>query len=381
MIFSTDILNNQWYLLILGLLILGLLLNLIIYIGSYMKINKFIPEPPELNDQKHPVSVIICARNEADNLTEFLPKILSQNYPEFEVVVVNDCSWDNTEDVIREYKDIFPNLKSIVVKEDPYYKHGKKFALMVGIKGAKYEHLLFTDADCVPESDLWIEEMMKGFSHNKEIVIGYGPYQKQKGFINKLIRYDSFSIALNYLSAGINKVPYMGVGRNMAYKKDLFFKVKGFANHYHLLSGDDDLFVNHAANSLNTSVVISENSFTYSIPKQNFKDWCTQKMRHLTTSPYYNSSTKNKLAFLHFSNYLFHLSLFAGLIFPKLLIPVLSIWLIKLIFQYMIFNGAMKKLNERDLIVFIIIFDILLLFIYPFLHVGKKIVKQTKWKT
>jgi len=381
MMFSPEILNNNLYLLILGLLILGLLLNLIIYIGSYLKIKTFNPEAAELNEHKLPVSIIICAKNEADNLTEFLPKILSQNYPEFEVVVVNDCSWDNTEDVIREYKDIFPNLKSIVVKEDPYYKHGKKFALMVGIKGAKHEHLLFTDADCVPESENWIEEMMKGFSHNKEIVIGYGPYQKQKGFINKLIRYDSFFIAINYLSAGIKNSAYMGVGRNMAYKKDLFFKVKGFANHYHLLSGDDDLFVNQAANSLNTSVVISPNSFTYSIPKQNFKDWCTQKMRHLTTSPYYNSKTKNKLAFLHFSNYLFHFSFFAGLIFPSLLIPVLSIWLIKLIFQFIVFNGAMKKLNERDLIIFIVIFDILLLFIYPFLHAGKKIVKQTKWKT
>ena len=116
---NLEFLNNVWYLAILGVLLLGLIFKLIIYFGNYFKIKRFNPHPSELNDQKHPVSVIICARNEADNLTEFLPKILSQNYPDFEVVIVNDCSYDNTEDVIREYKDIFPNLKSIVVKEDP----------------------------------------------------------------------------------------------------------------------------------------------------------------------------------------------------------------------------------------------------------------------
>jgi biofilm PGA synthesis N-glycosyltransferase PgaC len=378
---NLEFLNNVWYLAILGVLLLGLIFKLIIYFGNYFKIKRFNPHPSELNDQKHPVSVIICARNEADNLTEFLPKILSQNYPDFEVVIVNDCSYDNTEDVIREYKDIFPNLKSIVVKEDPYYKHGKKFALMVGIKGAKYEHLLFTDADCVPDTENWISEMMKGFSHNKDIVIGYGPYQKQDSFINKLIRYDSFKIALQYLSAGIKKDAYMGVGRNLAYKKELFFKHKGFATHYHLLSGDDDLFVNQAANSMNTSVVITTDSFTYSLPKQNFNDWWIQKTRHLSTAPYYKSATKNKLSFLHATNYFFHLSLFVALCFPKILIPVISIWLVKLIAQFIVYSGTMKKLGEKDLLGFIIIFDILLLFIYPFLHLSRKIVKQNKWKT
>ncbi len=194
-----------------------------------------------------PVSVIICARNEDENLTEFLPKILTQEYPEFEVIVVNDCSWDNTETVIDEFARIFPNLKKISIKEDENYKHGKKFAVLVGIKGAKYENLVFTDADCYPSSNTWLKEMASGFTSKKEILLGYGAYIKTHGFLNKLIRFDTFTIALRYLSAGMKGKAYMGVGRNLGYKKSLFFKHKGFSSHYHINSGDDDLFVNEAA--------------------------------------------------------------------------------------------------------------------------------------
>lgn len=229
-----------------------------------------------------PVSIIICARNEDDNLTEFLPKVLVQDYPDFEVVVVNDCSIDSTENVIDEFAKIFPNLKKVTIKEDDYYKHGKKFAVMVGIKGAKYENLLFTDADCFPANENWLKEMSSGFVNKREIVLGYGAYKKEAGFLNKIIRFDTFLIALNYLSAAIKGKAYMGVGRNLAYKKDLFYKQKGFSKHYHITSGDDDLFINQACNNENTNVAVSHDAITYSLAKTNFSDWKRQKQRHLT---------------------------------------------------------------------------------------------------
>ncbi|MGZ4038382.1 MAG: glycosyltransferase, partial [Bacteroidia bacterium] len=234
---------------------------------------------PGSGNELQPVSVIICARNEDENLTEYLPKVLTQDYPEFEVLVVNDCSWDNTETVIDEFAKIFPNLKKVNIKEDAYYKHGKKFAVMVGIKGAKYENLVFTDADCVPVSDQWLKEMASGFSGTKEIVLGYGAYTKQPGFLNTLIRFDTFTIALQYLTAAIKGKAYMGVGRNLGYKKSLFFKHKGFSSHYHITSGDDDLFVNEAATPDNTNVCLSHDAITYSKAKTSFADWRRQKQR------------------------------------------------------------------------------------------------------
>ena len=196
----------------------------IYYMISVLPLAKFKSSHLQSSDKQEPVSVIICAKNEDDNLTEFLPKVLMQNYPEFEVIVVNDCSFDNTENVIDEFAKIFPNLKKITIKEDEYYKHGKKFAIMVGIKGSKYENLVFTDADCYPADENWLSEMSKGFTESKEIVLGYGSYRKESGFLNKLIRFDSFMIALNYLSAALKGKAYMGVGRNLAYKKSLFYK-------------------------------------------------------------------------------------------------------------------------------------------------------------
>lgn len=351
-----------------------------IYLGLYGKL-AFYKEQPPAQQSFPPVSVVICAKNEADNLTEYLPKILQQDYPEFEVVVVNDCSWDNTEDVLREYTKIFPNLKTILIKEDEYYKHGKKFALMVGIKGTRYEHILFTDGDCYPQSDQWIKEMMLGYMPGKEIVIGYGPYIKEKTFVNKLIRFDTFTIGMQYLSLGLANKPYMGVGRNLSYKKELFFKNKGFATHYHINSGDDDLFVNQAASDTNTSVVVSKDSFTYSIPSKSFGEWTRQKARHLSTSGLYTSPSRKRLAAIHAGNYLFWLLAIAAFCFPQWILVTASFFLLKNIIQAVTFYKAGQKLDEKDLIPGFLLFEFLLLFLYPVWHFNKAFVKTTKWKS
>ncbi|MGZ3882779.1 MAG: glycosyltransferase [Bacteroidia bacterium] len=334
---------------------------------------------PGSGNELQPVSVIICARNEDENLTEYLPKVLTQDYPEFEVLVVNDCSWDNTETVIDEFAKIFPNLKKVNIKEDAYYKHGKKFAVMVGIKGAKYENLVFTDADCVPVSDQWLKEMASGFSGTKEIVLGYGAYTKQPGFLNTLIRFDTFTIALQYLTAAIKGKAYMGVGRNLGYKKSLFFKHKGFSSHYHITSGDDDLFVNEAATPDNTNVCLSHDAITYSKAKTSFADWRRQKQRHLTTSPHYKPADRASLGFDYFTKYFFHGALIALLFHKNTLLVAPGIFLLKVIFQMIIFNKASKKLNEKDLWAFAFFYEFVLLLVYPVFQLAKLFYKPNKW--
>jgi glycosyltransferase involved in cell wall biosynthesis len=288
---------------------IGFVILVLNYLLNYLPASSFKNARLAAATELPPISVIICAKNEDENLTEFLPRILKQDYPDFEVIVVNDCSWDNTENVIDEFARIFPNLRKATIKEDPYYKHGKKFAMLVGIKAAKNKHLLFTDADCYPASEQWIREMASGFTADKEIVLGYGAYEPQKGFLNKLIRYDAFMIAVQYFSSAIKNKPYMGVGRNLAYTSELFFKEKGFSKHYHIHSGDDDLFVNQAANEKNTNICLSKESVTYSKAKKTFRQWNIQKSRHLTTAPLYSAASKAKIAFNYFSQYYFYLSL------------------------------------------------------------------------
>jgi len=363
---------------VFGLSLVGVIIR---YFINIYPISYFKNDTIEENKTMQPVSIIICARNEEDNLTEFLPKILTQNYPEFEVIVVNDCSYDNTENVIDEYAKIFDNLKKVIIKEDDYYKTSKKFAIMVGIKGTKYNNLLFTDADCFPANELWLQEMAKAFVNKKEIVLGYGAYKKESGFLNTLIRFDSFVIALNYLSAAIKGKGYMGVGRNLGYTKDLFYKQKGFSKHYHIQSGDDDLFVNYASNSENTNVSIAPNAITYSIAKKTFSDWKRQKERHLTTAPFYNFSNKLKLGIGFLFQYIFYFSFFALIFFKATFIFALIGFFIKLIFQLFIFHKAGKKLNEKDLWQFAFVYEFVLLIIYPVFHLSKLLHKSNKWKS
>ncbi len=354
-------------------------LILINYLINYLPLAKLKNTHLETETTNEPISVIICAKNEDDNLTEFLPKILTQNYLNFEVIVVNDCSNDNTEHVIDEYAKIFSNLRKANIKEDSYYKHGKKFAMLVGIKAATHNRLVFIDADCYPTGNNWLSQMAEGFTVNKQIVLGYGAYEKQPGLLNKLIRFDTFCIAANYISAAIKNKPYMGVGRNLAYTKDLFFKQNGFKSHYHINSGDDDLFVNEAANSTNTNICVDVLSITVSKPKKSFRDWRIQKSRHLTTSPYYKSQTKTKLFFNYFSQYFFYFSLIPlGFSFNTVLV-IPAILLLKMLVQWLILSKITKRLNEPDLLVGSVIYELLLLIIYPIFHLSKLFFKQNKW--
>jgi poly-beta-1,6-N-acetyl-D-glucosamine synthase len=362
---------------ILGLLVLIILI--IHYFINYWPIASMKTDHSAAGGNPEPVSVIICARNEDENLTEFLPKILTQEYPEFEVIVVNDCSCDNTETVIDEFARIFPNLKKINIKEDDYYKHGKKFAVLIGIKGAKYENMVFTDADCYPSSNQWLKQMASGFNGNKEIVLGYGAYIKTQGFLNKLIRFDTFTIAMRFLTAGIKGKAYMGVGRNMAYKKSLFFKHKGFSSHYHITSGDDDLFVNEAATPENVNVCLSHDSITYSKSKKTFREWRMQKMRHLSTAPHYTARSRAAIAFDFSIKYLFYAVLVVLFCFKNTALIGLGLFLVKVIFQMIIFNKASKKFNEPDLWSMAFIYEFVLLFVYPVFHISKLFFKPNKW--
>jgi len=201
-------------------------IQLFYYLFFYLRIPLLGRKPKE--STLPPVSVVICAKNAAFFLEKYLPSILTQDYPEFEVIVVNDCSYDETETVLAQFAATNKHMRYTNLVEDAKFKHGKKLALTVGIKSAKYETLVLTDADCYAKSDKWLQTMVSGFSDEKTIVLSYGGYEKSNGLLDKIIRYDTLFIAMNYLSFAHAGIPYMGVGRNLAYKKKEFWDNKGF---------------------------------------------------------------------------------------------------------------------------------------------------------
>lgn len=243
-------------------------------------------------DNMQPVSVVIAARNEEKNLLENIPKIMEQQHPQFEVIIVNDSSWDDTADVLKALSLSYPQLHVIHIDEEKQNMQGKKFAITLGIKAAKYDIILLTDADCEPASRHWITEMSRGIDSRKQLVLGFSPYSRVEGWLNRVIRFDTLMIGCHYMGFARSGNPYMGVGRNLAYHKDLFFKIGGFKSHYSIASGDDDLFVNQVASGNNTLVVSTPDSQTISAPKETWAAWFTQKRRHFTTSGMYKVSHK-----------------------------------------------------------------------------------------
>lgn len=314
--------------------------------------------------QQHPVSVVICARDEDENLARNLPGVLVQDYKTTnEVIVVNDNSLDDSKYILAELQKTFKKLQIVELTQEAKMIAGKKFPLSVGIKEAKHEIVLLTDADCVPSSEHWMYKMQDAFSDGIEVVLGYGAYTKQKGFLNKAIRFETFHTALQYFGYALAGTPYMGVGRNLAYKKNVFFRNKGFSSINHIPSGDDDLFINQVANRHNTAVVIDPEAFTLSMPKQSWKEWVRQKYRHYSTGKFYRSTHKFLLGLYTASFFLFYPLLAASAIFFDwrwALIP----FGIRLLTVAVVWHKAMKKLNEDDLFAGFLFWDIWMFFYY-----------------
>jgi len=361
--------------------ILGILFLFQLYyiLFVYGKLSRFKVHSFQEQDDLPPVSVIICASNEEDNLKSFLSNILQQDYPQFEVIVVNDNSTDDTKWVLEKYKSEYNNIHVVEIKAHLRIKNSKKFALTLGIKAAKYEQLVMTDADCQPESNLWLREMVGAYKQGTEIVLGYSPYFKEKGFLNKLIRFETTHTAMSYLSYAIKGDAYMGVGRNLSYLKTLFFKGKGFNSHMHIKSGDDDLFVNQNATASNVNIAIHPNAHVYSVPKKTWQSYYKQKGRHAGASVIYKRPHQWMLATQLITSILFYIFLGINIaVFPQVWYIAAILYFLRYIIQLLVFRPIFIKLAVKDLLIWLPILDV---FFYFYICLNGLFNRKKKIKT
>ena len=346
-------------------------------------------------DEVPGVTVVLAAHNESENLSQYLQALLTQDYPEYEVIVVDDGSEDDTRAVVESYMVRDPRLHMTFVPFGARVGSTKKLALTLAAKAARYDYLLLTDADCVPESDQWIHEMMAGFqrptSHDqrsKDIVLGFSPYFAEEGHINRLVRYDTLFNGLHYLGAAQCGHPYMGVGRNLAYRKSLFFESGGFTHLMTSKAGDDDLFVNHVATKQNTAVVLNPRSYTWSLSKKTFKEWWQQKRRHISVSPAYKQETKTRLALEPLTRGLFYVLVIGIVVFQitnyplQITIPLLTalgLFVIRWILQSAVLNASARRMGLQRFNMFSILwFDIALPLVNLYMLIVPKR-KNNKW--
>ena len=363
-------------------LFIVLIISVVIQFGTYWIVYRRIAfyTNKKTAQATDPVSVIICARNESIMLRKNLASILEQDYPSFEVIVVDDCSWDETGLYLEEMSKQYSNLKIVTIKEQEKYRHGKKFALTLGIKAAKNEILILTDADCQAAGKQWLSLMQRNYTEGKEIVLGYGAYRKSSGLVNTLIRFDALHIAMQYFSAALGGKAYMGVGRNLSYKRTIFFRSKGFAKHNHILSGDDDLFINENATSSNTAIETDPGSFTYSDSKKTFSAWLLQKTRHMSTARYYKSSQKFSLGLRGMSLFVFYATLIALFTLQYEWRILVSLYAFMLLSRFPIFYRVSSRLKEKDLAWAFPFLEIIHSILQPVFYTANLLTKQKTWK-
>lgn len=327
------------------------------------------------------ISVIVCAKNEEESVARLIPLLAEQDYPDYEIIMIDDASVDKTLEVFEGFEKQYPNTRLVKVKNNEVFWGNKKYALTLGIKVAKKDYLLFLDANCYPATKDWISTMSAQFNEQKTIVLGYGAYEKIAGsFLNKFIRFETMFTAVQYFSWAKIGHPYMGIGRNLAYQKEEFFNINGFIKHIQVRSGHDNLFINEIAKSDNTAICYSPESFTYSEPKKTFKSWFSQKRRHVASINFYKSFDKAQLAIFYTSQLLFIILSVVLLSFQYQWIVVLSLIGFRYLFVWITLGFSAYKLNEKDVIYWFPIVEIILIFVQFNIYISNIFSKPIHWK-
>ncbi|PLX00051.1 MAG: hypothetical protein C0593_01805 [Marinilabiliales bacterium] len=326
------------------------------------------------------VSVVICAKDEYHNLQRNLPHILEQQYPNFEVVVVNDKSNDESELLLESLARQYDHLQIVHVNSNLNFFKGKKFPQSVGIRSARYENILFTDANCRPASAYWIRRMMSVFTKETNVVLGYHALEKGQGLLNTLIRYDHLTNAVRYLSFAGRGIPFNGSIKNILFRKELFYKQNSFIGLYNMRAGDDEKFINKAVGRKGTKVQLHPESHIITFPKQRYRTWVNIKKRQKAGTHFFRFPHKLLLGLFVGSQYLFF-GLFAALMITQYMVLIAGgLFLLREISHLIVFKNSMKRLKEQKLLLFSLIGEIYILLISPYLWLGGRTTKTGKWR-
>ncbi|WP_438962390.1 glycosyltransferase [Nonlabens sp.] len=361
------------------IILAGFVLINVIYYFFFAKLAFY--KTPATTHSKEPLSVIVCSKNEQENLAVLVPLLLEQNYPSFEIILINDASVDNTLEVIEKFQKLDHRVKKVDVVNNESFWGNKKYGLTLGIKKAVNDRLIFIDADCKPASKDWLQHMASGFTAEKTIILGYGAYEKKNHTIlNALIRYETGITAIQYMSYALHGSPYMGVGRNLGYTAQQFYDVRGFMDHMKIMGGDDDLFINQAATNRNTAIVIEPDGFTSSIPKNSWSEWWTQKRRHINTSSHYKPKHKFLLGLFYVSQLGFFAAAIMGFILGLNWLYILGLVLFRYLIVWIVIGKGLSRFRESDIIPYAPFLEILLVFTQLglfFTNAGKQ---PQRWK-
>lgn len=342
-----------------GICCILFIIQLIYIFSIYNKIHKRCKNPlKDISEELPPLSVLIVTKDSGNALKENLPVILEQDYPEFEVIVVNDKSAGEDENILKLLEQKYKNLYHTFIPETARYVSRKKLGIAMGIRASRNEWLVVTEPNCRPVSNQWLRSLARQMTPHTDIVLGYSNFMPKKGWFAKTLVLDMFFLSVRYLGRAIAGSPYMGIGRNLAYRKSTYQKHKGFSDHLQLQRGEDDLFINAVANERNTRVAIEPDSIVR-MPVPPYKRiWLEEKIGRMVTGHYYQGTARLLNSIETWTCGLFHLASLAGIItsiytqqwiFAGI---ILLLWLIRFICEMTVFHHTAKDLQENMCCIF-----------------------------
>ena len=318
------------------------------------------------------ISVIVANKNNGQGLARLISVILGQDYPNFELIIVDDYSEDGSAEMVEQNTD--SKLKLIKCSKD---LPGKKQALTEGIEAAQYDLLLFTDADCVPASDQWMRKMMLSQNADKAIVLGIAPMFATPGFGAMISRTDTLDVLRQYVTAAILNRPYMGVGRNLMYHKKLWEGVKGFESHSHAPAGDDDLQVQAMKESSEVNICADQEAFVYSEPKKTLTEFIRQKTRHVSVAAYYNKTDVVLAGFDGMLRMVFYTVFIIGLFFSPMLVTMILLGFYAT--AGLVLHFIYRRIRQKSLALFFPFADFILAMLYQLIFARSLFKKFHTW--
>ena len=327
-----------------------------------------------------PVSVIVAARNEAENLIKLIPALLHQNHPDFEVIIVLDRCSDESLDLVKKWEKDDLRIQCVLIDHLPNHFSPKKYALTLGIKKAKHEWLLFTDADCLPAGDEWISEMSGLMTPEHDMVLGFGPYHENILKLNKFIQFETLMTAMDYAALNLLGFPYMGVGRNLAYRKSLFLAALGFNKYQHVQGGDDDLFVQYQGLKGKVACCFEPKSLMYSEGKTNWADYWLQKKRHFQVGKFYKTGFKAFQLVKSLILVIPWICLFLAPFFKNSVFIVSISFILLFIVKALIHRTVAHKIGQGYHYLFLPILELFYIIFVPIAAILSFFSKKIKWK-
>lgn len=386
------LLYPTWIKAILIVFVVTLFIQLFYYLHYYNGIIRYNRKIKKnlinYTSSKPAVSIIVCANNEVENLSMNLPKLLEQNYPSYEVIVVNDGSTEESCNLLKQLVKKYPNLHHTFLPREAKYTNRKKMCLNIGIKAAHNEQLIIVDADCEPESNAWLSYIMRNYTSEVDLVLGFSDFREKKGFLNKLIGYENLLSTMQFMGFALKGRVIKGNGHNISYKKSIVVKNKAVSSHLRLEYGDDDLLVQEISTAKNVRIEFSPDSVIHANRKISFKNYLYDKEKKLMTQEQYKKSLKALLYIDKISNLAYKIILIGLLSYSLvstdrlLLLITFSIFFIKATTHSIVVNKTAKILREKNFYLTSLLIEFIKPFISLYVLIKKSMSKNKKntWK-